>query len=44
MNQYIDMWQWKDILRASPVQILVVNAYAYFLIFLRHRNNVGDLV
>ena len=42
IDQGIDMWQWKVILGVGLVQILVVFAYAYFPIFLRHRNNVGN--
>ena len=36
------MWQWKFILGLGPVQIPIVDAHAYFPIFLRHGNNVGD--
>ena len=42
IDQSIDMWQWKVILGAGSVQIPVVDAYAYFPIFLKHGNNVGN--
>ena len=41
IDQSIDMWQWKVVLGASPVQILIVDTHVYFPIFLRHENNVG---
>ena len=44
IDQGIDMWQWEIILRVGPVQIPVINIHAYFSIFLRHGNNVGDLI
>ena len=44
INQGIDMWQGKIILRASPIQISIVDAHAYFPIFLWHENNVGNLI
>ena len=34
IDQGIDMWQWKVILMASPVQIPVVDAHTSFLSFL----------
>ena len=42
INQGIDVWQLKIILGVGPVQIPVTNAYAYFPIFLKHRNYVGN--
>ena len=44
INQGVDMWQWKVVLGASPVQILIVDTHVYFPIFLRHENNVGGPV
>ena len=38
------MWQWEVVFGAGPVQIPVINAHAYFPIFLRHGNNIGDLI
>ena len=42
INQGINMWQGKIILRASQTQISIINTHAYFPIFLWHGNNVGD--
>ena len=36
------MCQRKIILRADPIQISIINAHAYFSIFLWHGNNVGN--
>ena len=41
IDQGINMWQWEIILGAGSVQIPIVDAHAYFPIFLRHENNVG---
>ena len=42
IDQGIDVWQRKIILGTSLVQIPIINTYAYFFIFLRHGNNVGN--
>ena len=33
IDQGIDMWQWKIVLRAGPIQISVINAHVYFPFF-----------
>ena len=43
MDQGINVWLWKVILGAGPIQIPIINAHAYFPIFLRYRNDVVDL-
>ena len=43
INQGIDMWQGKIILRAGLIQISIINAHAYFPILLWHMNNVCNL-
>ena len=42
INQGINVWQGKIILRAEPIQISIIDAHVYFPIFLWHRNNVGN--
>ena len=42
INQGIDIWQRKIVLRAGPIQISIINAYMYFPIFRWHANNVGN--
>ena len=40
----IDMWQGKIIVWAGPIKISIIDAYAYFPIFLWHGKNVGNLI
>ena len=42
INQGINVWQGKIILRAEPIQISIIDAHVYFPIFLWHGNNVGN--
>ena len=44
INQGIDMWHGKIILRASSIQISIIDAHAYLPIFLWHENNVCNLI
>ena len=44
INQGIDIWQGKIILRAGPIQISIIDAHVYFPIFILRGNNVGNLV
>ena len=34
INQGIDIWQGKIILQAGPIQISIIDAHAYLLVFL----------
>ena len=38
------MWQRKIILGTGPVQISIINTHMHFPIFLRHGDNVGNLI
>ena len=44
INQGIDVWQGRIILRAGLIQISIIDAHAYFPIFLWQENNVGNLI
>ena len=43
-NQSINMWQGKIILQASPIQVSIINTHAHFPIFLRHGDNICNLI
>ena len=42
VNQDVNMWQWKIVFRASPIQIPIVHAHSDFAILLRHGHNVRN--
>ena len=45
IDQGISVWQQQEvILGVGSVQILVIDTYAYFAVFLRLGNNVGNLI